>query len=289
MPLPAQIPVKYSEDDAQFISIRPLVRQTFRPAELIDMIVSVTGKDPYRVQQILRSGTIVFNSYRYWWDAIDAASPELATFLAAYPDADPSRPFRRENCTEVILESAGTPPRHSLRLRSHECLTQTPLPHAQPLGCAPRPRARASPRLPRILLRPSRRRLRPATRPRRNRPASRNKPPNTPPAHARSSTSNPSPSHTRQIPLPPVGTKACATIPIGTKTSDVWLPSRPRSFRLPLCLQPPRRRPSKFPPFQPNQRSAHTRPSVANCISPLSDLQGVSRFKIALECSSAAI
>lgn len=116
MPLPTQIPVKYSEDDAQFISIRPLVRQTFRPTELIDMIVSVTGKDPHRVQQILRSGTIVFNSYRYWWDPIDAAPAELATLLSAYPDADPSRPFRQENCTEVILESAGTPPRHTLRL-----------------------------------------------------------------------------------------------------------------------------------------------------------------------------
>jgi hypothetical protein len=116
MPLPAQIPVKYSEDDAQFISIRPLVRQTFRPTELIDMIVSVTGKDPHRVQQILRSGTIVFNSYRYWWDAIDAATAELATLLSAYPEPDPSRPFRQENCSEVILESAGTPPRHTLRL-----------------------------------------------------------------------------------------------------------------------------------------------------------------------------
>jgi hypothetical protein len=120
MPLPAQIPVKYSEDDAQFISIRPLVRQTFRPAELIDMIVSVTGKDPHRVQQILRSGTIVFNSYRYWWDPIDTAPTELANVLSAYPDADPSRPFRQENCTEVILESAGTPPRHTLRLRRND-------------------------------------------------------------------------------------------------------------------------------------------------------------------------
>src|ERR1700741_3231119 len=117
MPLPAQIPVKYSEDDAQFISIRPLVRQIFRPAELIDMIVSVTGKDPHRVQQILRAGTIVFNSYRYWWDAIDDASPEMETLLASYPDADPSRPFIRQNCTEAILESAGTPSRHTLRLR----------------------------------------------------------------------------------------------------------------------------------------------------------------------------
>jgi hypothetical protein len=116
VPLPASIPVKYSEDDAQFISIRPLVRQSFRPAELIDMIVSVTGKDAQRVQQILRSGTIVFNSYRYWWDTIDTGPAELATLLSSYPDADPSRPFSQENCTEVILESAGTPPRHTLRL-----------------------------------------------------------------------------------------------------------------------------------------------------------------------------
>jgi hypothetical protein len=120
VPLPASIPVKYSEDDAQFISIRPLVRQTFRPAELVDMIVSVTGKDPQRVQQILRCGTIVFNSYRYWWDAIDATSTDLATLLSTYPNADPSRPFSLENCTEVILESAGTPPRHTLRLRRND-------------------------------------------------------------------------------------------------------------------------------------------------------------------------
>ena len=117
MPFPASIPVKYSEDDAQFISIRPLVRQTFSPAELVDMIVSVTGKDVERVRQILRSGTIVFNSFRYWWDAIDVDAAEISKALRNYPDSDPSRPFRPEDCTEVILESGGTPPRRSLRLR----------------------------------------------------------------------------------------------------------------------------------------------------------------------------
>jgi hypothetical protein len=117
MPLPDSIPVKYSEDDAQFISIRPLVRQSFRPAELIDMIVSVTGKDSNRVTQILRSGTIVFNSYRYWWDALNPDSAALSEILAKYPDAQPSRAFRPEDCTEAILESPGSPPRHSLRLR----------------------------------------------------------------------------------------------------------------------------------------------------------------------------
>jgi len=115
MPLPDSIPVKYSEDDAQFISIRPLVRQSFRPAELIDMIVSVTGKDSERVAQILRSGTIVFNSYRYWWDALNPDAAALSEILNKYPDPDPSRAFQAQDCTEAILESPGTPPRHSLR------------------------------------------------------------------------------------------------------------------------------------------------------------------------------
>jgi hypothetical protein len=127
MPFPETIPVKYSEEEAEFISMRPLVRQTFRAAELVDMIVAVTGKDPQRVQQILRSGTIVFHSYRYWWQGFDPEPDKLAEILEKYPDANPSRPFRPEDCTEAILESGAasssdpmlqsSAPRHSLRLR----------------------------------------------------------------------------------------------------------------------------------------------------------------------------
>ena len=173
MPLPAQIPVKYSEDDAQFISIRPLVRQTFRPAELIDMIVSVTGKDPHRVQQILRSGTIVFNSYRYWWDSIDSASTELATLtrrLSRRRSLPPLQSRKLHGSNPGIRRHSAAPLTAPC---SHRSISQTALPHAQPLGCAPRPHPPSHPRLPRILLRPSRGRLRPATRPRRNRPPHR--------------------------------------------------------------------------------------------------------------------
>jgi hypothetical protein len=127
VPFPESIPVKYSEEEAEFISMRPLVRQAFRPAELVDMIVAVTGKDAQRVQQILRSGTIVFHSYRYWWPGFDAEPDKLAEILARYPDANPSRAFRPEDCIEAILESRATSapdamlqtstPRHTLRLR----------------------------------------------------------------------------------------------------------------------------------------------------------------------------
>ena len=126
MPFPETILVKYSEEEAEFISMRPLVRQTFRPAELVDMIVAVTGKDPQRVQLILRGGTVVFHSYRYWWQGFDAEPDKLADLLDRYPDANPARPFRPEDCTEAILESGAASaadamphsatPRHTLRL-----------------------------------------------------------------------------------------------------------------------------------------------------------------------------
>ncbi len=72
VPLPETIPARYTEEEADNFSIRPVKRQNFRLRELIDMILRVTGKDLPRVQQILRSGTIVYHFYRYWWQGFDA-------------------------------------------------------------------------------------------------------------------------------------------------------------------------------------------------------------------------
>jgi hypothetical protein len=127
VPLPETIAVKYTEEEAEYLSMRPLVRQTFRAPELVDMIVQVAGKDPARVQQILRAGTVVFHSFRYWWQGFDPDAPALAEVLAQYPDADPARPFRAADCTEVILESSGSPPRHSLRITKESAAKSSPL------------------------------------------------------------------------------------------------------------------------------------------------------------------
>ncbi len=120
MGLPETIAVKYTEEEAEYISMRPVVSQTFRAAELVDMIVRVSGKDSERVQQILRSGTIVFHSFRYWWQGFEPDMAALREALASYPDADSSRPFRGEDCGEIILESSGSPPRYSLRVTREE-------------------------------------------------------------------------------------------------------------------------------------------------------------------------
>jgi hypothetical protein len=109
VPLPETIPVKYTEEEAEYISMRPLVRQEFRSAELVDMIVQVAGKDPDRVRKILGAGTIVFHLFRYWWPGFDVDTAALSEILRKYPDADPQRAFRAEDCTEVILESRSLP------------------------------------------------------------------------------------------------------------------------------------------------------------------------------------
>lgn len=120
MPLPETISAKYTEEEAGNLSIRPVVRQTFRAIELVDMVVQAAGKDARRVQQILRAGSVVFRSYRYWWDGFEPDPAALQEILGTYPDAEPDRPFSAKRCGEAILESSGSPPRHSVHIKREE-------------------------------------------------------------------------------------------------------------------------------------------------------------------------
>ena len=68
MPLPEAIPVRYTEEEAGYITTRPVVRQSFRPDQLLDMVLSVTGKDAKRIRPLVQSnvpgtvGTAPFGS-----------------------------------------------------------------------------------------------------------------------------------------------------------------------------------------------------------------------------------
>jgi hypothetical protein len=105
MSLPATIPVRYTEDEAEYVSLRPIVRQTFQLRELVEMILSVSGKDPQRIQKLLAAGSVTYHGYRYWWDGFDADLDELQGVLASYPDAEPSRAFDVARCSAVIFEA----------------------------------------------------------------------------------------------------------------------------------------------------------------------------------------
>jgi hypothetical protein len=116
VPLPETIPVRYTEEEAGYVTVRPLVRQTFTRDELLDMILSVTGKDVARVRQLLHFGTVVYHFYRYSWAGFDADDAEVAAALAQFPDADPSRPFAPGKCSNAVFDDAGAIPRHLLDL-----------------------------------------------------------------------------------------------------------------------------------------------------------------------------
>jgi hypothetical protein len=116
VPLPETIPVRYTEEEAGYVTVRPLVRQTFRLDELLDMILSVAGKDVTRVRLLLHSGTVVYHFYRYSWAGFDVDESELAAELAKFPDADPLRPFDPKSCTNAVFDDAGTNLRHLLDL-----------------------------------------------------------------------------------------------------------------------------------------------------------------------------
>jgi hypothetical protein len=106
VPLPETIPVRFTEEEAEYVSIRPVRRQIFKLRELVDMVLCVTGRDLPRVQQILRTGTIVFHFYRYWWQGFETDAAELSAVLAEFPADDPSRVFSANECAIVVLESA---------------------------------------------------------------------------------------------------------------------------------------------------------------------------------------
>ena len=116
MPLPETISVRYTDEEAGYVTVRPIVRQSFRLSELLDMVLSVAGKDVARVKQLLHSGTVVYHFYRYSWTGFDADEAELAAELARFPDADPARPFAPGQCTVAIFESGGINPRHLMEL-----------------------------------------------------------------------------------------------------------------------------------------------------------------------------
>ncbi len=120
MPLPETIAMRFTEEDAGYVTVRPVVKQTFRLAELADMVVSVTGKNGPRVQQIFRAGTVVYNGYRYWWEGFASKENELTGLLALFPDDDPARLFNPAQVTAASLEIGGGTQRSLVRITHRE-------------------------------------------------------------------------------------------------------------------------------------------------------------------------
>lgn len=108
------IPVKFSEDLAQYAEIRAVRHQPMTLHELVGLVLTTTGKQPARIQEILRRGTCTYNIYRYWWEGIELDAATLAGVLAEFPDPEPTRALRAEACAWILLVSADEPTPHTL-------------------------------------------------------------------------------------------------------------------------------------------------------------------------------
>jgi hypothetical protein len=115
MPAPAIIPVRRTEEEAGYVSFRPVVRQNFSLLDLLGLVLGVTGKHPERVRQIMRTGSVSFHAYHYSWSGFHLDDAELAAALAPFPDPDPARAFRLDTCIAALLEG-GSPLRPLLDL-----------------------------------------------------------------------------------------------------------------------------------------------------------------------------
>lgn len=120
MPIPEYIPVRFTEEEASYLSVRRVLRQQFTLRELLDMILAGTGKQPRRIQEILHAGTIVHNVYRYWWEGFALDDATLNSLLAEFPDPDPALPFRSEACAWVQFYDAAQPAPHTLTIEKQE-------------------------------------------------------------------------------------------------------------------------------------------------------------------------
>jgi len=118
--LPEIIAVRFTEEEAGYVSMRPVRRQSFRLVELADMILCVAGKDTERVESILRAGAVTYNGYRYSWQGCSVEAGEVASLLAAFPESDASRPFRPEDAASADLVFGQEPPYSPLELTKQE-------------------------------------------------------------------------------------------------------------------------------------------------------------------------
>ncbi|MBI4467204.1 MAG: hypothetical protein HY656_07250 [Acidobacteria bacterium] len=120
MTRPEKIPVKYSEDLAQFADLRPVVRQPMTLEELVGLVLATAGKHPGRVRELLRSGTCVYNIYRYWWESFEIDDFTLDAVLARFPDPNPAQPFRGAYCLWARLADATEPKPHTVTFEKPE-------------------------------------------------------------------------------------------------------------------------------------------------------------------------
>ncbi len=103
MALPETIRVKLSSEEAGAISMTQVVVRDIAIRELVEYMLGYTGKDRERVRDLLLRGSLVSGASRFRWSGWEAATEEVDTLLATFPDPEPLRPFAPERCVRAVL------------------------------------------------------------------------------------------------------------------------------------------------------------------------------------------
>lgn len=106
MSLPKKIPVKISSENAGYVSMTPVARRELSPAELIETVLALTGKNPARIGEILARGTVVAGASRYRWPPSEVDPAEIESLLARFPDPRPERVFDPNMCVAAMLRAS---------------------------------------------------------------------------------------------------------------------------------------------------------------------------------------
>ena len=101
--LPSTVRVRISPETAEGIGLSAVVSQQLPMQELLRNILGVTGKDPVRVAELLRRGSVVVGASRFRWEGFAADADQLTAALASFPNGEPDRPFNASNCVEAIF------------------------------------------------------------------------------------------------------------------------------------------------------------------------------------------
>ncbi len=104
MALPEIVRVKISSEAAGSITLSAVVVRDMPVRELIEAMLGTAGKNPARLHDLLRAGSLVSGESRFRWTGFDADPSALAGILATFPDPDPGRPFAAASCVRAVLK-----------------------------------------------------------------------------------------------------------------------------------------------------------------------------------------
>jgi hypothetical protein len=108
MGLPESIRVKISSEEAQSISLTPVVLREMPVRELIEALLGVAGKDAERIRRLLGRGAVVSGGSRLRWEGWTADLDAIRAVLATFPDPEPARPFAAAACVRAVLRGGNT-------------------------------------------------------------------------------------------------------------------------------------------------------------------------------------